>query len=708
MTDNNTPTERERPGKSTDTTSKKEVSVTQSRRRLLGTLTSSGAVLLAGCGKTGSGTPTGTRGDTSSQVVDQTFRAPVEYNPARISFYAPWERTYLKSPFAVTSKEQVSGKLLGIVRELCLWTDKLWVGGNIHYTWLKNITVTPTEVTVTVRDDATWSDGNPITGRDIAMDTMKLYLRNPFPAYFATEEKEEPTVYWDAIDGFEISDRSVTYRSSPGYFEKWWDWTLKTIFGLWHSAGATVPTHIKPYDGFAKAVLETARRAQEGEINPWKGWNDPRVRPDDPHAESLIQKHLAKEGKYVAKFSNPENVLSTSAWDLVEINGPEAVFEPNPYHRNAKDINFDRVILEYTPSEERGRAALSADQFDYASPGPVPEAVVDSLHEPITELQIPGGGGSGNELKLNFNHPDLGKRKVRMAIMYALDQSRIANNIHQSAALPVTTPGGDCWDTSEYVSDEWVEKNLTTYPQNIDKATALMREAGYTKEREQWLDSDGEPFTLTLPTKSETPRWEPTVASQLSEFGIDMSVQQLDETRFRQRLRNGQFSIWADSGTATSIAAYTLLFWRFVPWNPEIYGIYPRKQYATGKFSDLSIPIPRTEERYDVFTIKAPPIGKPNGALHEHHPSALAMAFFSNPPEEEFRRRVKITMWLANWLLPTIPINKTLEQHFIDETHWQWPTDTPSWQTFANGGSRTIGGIFASGTLRANPDNPEK
>lgn len=674
-----------------------------SRRRVLRGLTAGGTAATAGCGLFASDSSTSPNGG-NPEMSGQTFRAPVEQNPSKASYHLG----DLEAAFSVSPKEQVSGRLLKLVREPGVWGEKWLVGGEIRYTWLEDVTTKPTKVRVKISDDATWSDGRHITGPDIAVGVMDSYLRNPFPAYFASEKKDEPTIIRDAIDGFDISEKEVTYRSSPGYFEKWWDSTLKTSFG---SGYETIPTHIKPYDAYADAVFETARLAIQGQINPWKGWANPYTKPNDPHKAELVEKYLANRGKFVAKFSKPENVVSTSAWDLVELEGPQAVFEPNTHHRNADTVNFGQVVLEYNDSDKRARAALEADRLDYAEPGRTPQAVTATLPDTITQLEIPSSGrNAGNELHLDFTHPALGKRKVRMALMYALDHSTVANNIHQSTAFPVTTPGGDCWDATDYVSKAWIDENLTTYAQDRERAASLMRNAGYTKDGEQWISAHGEPLTFQLPTPSGMPRWEPTVASQLTEFGIPTSVKTLDKKVFGQRKRGNEFTIWAQSGFVTSIVARLLAFWYGAATAQERFGIYPQEQFETGRFGTgiSTAPVPRTEERYNDFSLKAPPIGQPDGPLKEYHPSAIGVGIFTHPPKPEFRRRVKVAMWLVNWVLPIIPINKTLKQHFIDDTHWQWPTDTASWQTFTNGGSRAIEGIFASGTLRANPDNPEK
>lgn len=716
MTENGPPADHERTANSEDTPRSSGFSVTPSRRRLLQTLTSGGTLLLAGCGQDGASdirTPTGTttkRGTASSGVFNQTFSVPIDQNPARASFYAlgmSRRGSALKSTFALTPKKPVSGRLGRFIWEPGVWVDKWWVGATTHYTWLEEpIEITPTEVTVTIRDDVRWSDGHPITGIDIALNPILEMLDRRFPPSFARENTKAPTRLLGALDGVNITDTSVTYRSSQGHFDQFWASTIRKRFGFWgNNAHGPAPTHIEPYTDFSDAVIGTARKAFQGEINPWKGWDDPRNQPDDPHKASLIATHLAKGGKYVAKFSNPEHVVSNSAWDLVALDGPEATFEPNSHHRNADAVNFDRVILEYTSSARRERTALKADRLDYATPGPTPQSIVDALPENITQLLIPGSLYTGNELGLNFNHPKLGKRAVRAALMYALNQSAIAKNIHPSTAVPIETPGGDCWDVTDYASQEWIDTNFITYNENRERAASLMRTAGYTRQGKQWVDSSGKQFTLTLATANGTPRWEPTVASQLSEFGIQTSVQTLNGTTFSKRVNNGEFPLWSHFGISTNMAPVILQFW-FAPLRlPTKYGIYPRDQFETGAFSRGGLPQPRTEDRWSDFTIKAPPIGEPNGTVRTYSPSALALAFLQNPPKEQFQRRVKTGMWLANWFLPTIPINKTMQQHFIDDTHWQWPEGSPQWKTFTSGGPRRSGGIFTSGTIRANPDN---
>lgn len=678
----------------------------QSRRRFLHALTSGGALALSGCGQSDSTTPT----DTSA-VNGKTFRAPIGQDPAKTAFYG-WGlvSTLQDTAYATVVKEPASYSLRRFLREPGVWINGQ-LGGprpnvDVQYNWIKKpIEITPNAVTITIQDDAMWSDGHPVTGTDIALRPIEATLmkwRTPkyLPAY-APGTQNEPNQVRLAFDEFEITDKSVTYRSSQGYFEQFIDKNIALWLGPFYPSIS--PTHIEPFKTYADAMIDTARQAQAGDIYPWykRGIGD-------PNRSSLIETHLA-QSKYVKKFSKPENVLGTGAWKLVELRGSnEFVFEKNPHHRHADAINFDTFLFEYTPSAERARAGLKSDRFDYASPGTTPPAVEDSFPAHLKSLRVPGGLHTGNELRLNHNHPALAVREVRLAIMYTLDQSSIAKNIHQSVAVPVTTPGGDSWKATDYVDQTQIDTTFTTYSQDRAKAARLMRAAGYTRDGGQWIDSDGEALTLTLPTLSNNPRWEPTVASQLSEFGIQTTVKPISNSAFSNRLENGEFSIWPSSAaTAVAFAAHTLFIWEKAATNPQKFGIYPDEQFKTGEFSNNGTPLPRTEERYRVFTIQAPPVGQPNAPVQEYHPAALNLstATLSRP---EYRRRVKIGMWLANWYLPTIPINKRYIQHFIDTAHWLWPTDTESWRSFTDGGgSRVPTEVLGNLPLRANPDNPE-
>lgn len=698
--------------------------VRPSRRHLLASLAGASSFVLAGCGEnpftsstaTPNGKPTATTktsAENPSQVPGQSLRAVTKNDPRKTTFFGRSTLGgHLSTAFAQRAIENASYSLQRVLWEPGVRAEGFAGSGETYYAWIEEpFEITPTEITIRIREDAKWSDGHDITGKDIACIPVQQTIRKNYPPYYADVGPNQPTNLHTAFDDFEITNKSVTYRNAPGHFDEFWESGIKNILGT-YVGPRLLPTHLEPYASYTDAVIEAVERAQTGEINPWEGYDDPRVTPSDPHKRSLVKKHL-NDPKYVEKFSKPKHVVATGAWDLVATRGGQFIFEPNDHHRNADHINFETLVFEYMSSMKRQRADLAADRLDFGSTAfrgqPTPQRVVDSFPDHIEQLLVPGIGYTGNELALNFDHPALGKRAVRQAIMYALDHQAIAGNIHQSAAPPVETPGGDCWDATEFVSQEWITQNLTTYDTDREKATRLMGEAGYTRDGSKWVGTDGDPLEFTLPTYNDTPRWEPTVASQLSGFGIRTSVRTLGSSVFSNRVANGDFPMWTSAiKSLTNLAPNTLNIWYDAATNRGKYGIYPDEQFETGAFSSSGTPLPQTEGRYDIFTIRAPPVGQPDGPLQEYHPASLALYSLTDPAEAEARRRVKMGVWLANWFLPTIPLTRKMQQYFIDVTHWRWPRETPFWKSLTGGDGVLDGGLFAKGTIRADPDNPEE
>lgn len=724
MSDSDQSADGEGTGESLDNTDRRRETATSSRRRVLEAMTAGGTILLAGCGGSNPGTPTSgqntpvdtdtptatettpTESSGLAHVSGQTFTTTIDEVPEEESFLSISSLIHLLFPTYNKAKlSPASVRLHRVIYETGVWADAVWPGngGQTYYNWIEDpIEISPTEVTVNIQDNAVWSDEEPITGKDIAAIPLGQGLRRADPPFYASDKEMDPQISYNAIDGVEVNEKSVTYKSSAGHFEGFWDLDLRRRFGTWKGPHI-MPTQIEPWTSYADAVVETANRAHAGEIDPWS--ND-----SDPSKKTLVLEHLA-DPKWAKKLNKPENVPSTGVWDLVELQGTtKFVFEKNEHHRNVDRVNFDRLELINTPSGKREQAALQTDELDYASTirGPrVPAGVADALPEHIERRRIPGGLDTGWEIAVNHDASPVDQRNIRAAIMYALDHEEVSNAIHPDVAVPITNPGGDCWDATQRVGSGWISNNLITYGHNPQKAASLMREAGYAKEGGTWVDSEGEPVTLSFPTDKSTPTYEPVVAAQLSDFGFESELNSLSGSAYWQRLPAGEFGIWNGTIQAlTNFAPVTSLAW-YHSISDRPFNIYSDEAYDQGEFSEDGFPIPRTEERWKVFTVEAPPVGEPNGELQTYHPASMSLSVYTNPPVQEYKERLKKELWLANWYLPTIPIAKELEQHFYDDAHWLWPRDTVDWNAYVEGKPKMRGGFFAQGLVQANPDNPE-
>jgi peptide/nickel transport system substrate-binding protein len=100
--------------------------------------------------------------------------------------------------------------------------------------------------------------------------------------------------------------------------------------------------------------------------------------------------------------------------------------------------------------------------------------------------------------------PELGDKRVRQAISYAIDREGILKSLLGGAGK-VTD------QTFNPLSPVYDESLGETYKYNPEKAKALLREAGYANG-----------FTLSIPSTFVTTAFEPTLTQQLADVGITL------------------------------------------------------------------------------------------------------------------------------------------------------------------------------------------
>lgn len=112
-------------------------------------------------------------------------------------------------------------------------------------------------------------------------------------------------------------------------------------------------------------------------------------------------------------------------------------------------------------------------------------------------------------LKLNAGLPRLADRRVRQALSLAIDRPGIARALLREpdlAATQLLPPSLSAWH----------DPSLPPLHQDLARARALLREAGWTQEGAGWRDRQGLPVSLTLRTFPDRPEL-PLVATALQE-----------------------------------------------------------------------------------------------------------------------------------------------------------------------------------------------
>lgn len=711
------------------------------RRRLLRAGALAGSAAVAGCiGDSESDDPSDM---DDVHVEGQTLRLPMFSNPEEITFnwwyYDHVIESELTSDFEVRRVVQEPG-MFG------RWFNNLYFAnpGPKHYQLYENLEVTSDTLEITIREDAYWSDGEPVTAIDAYGNYAKrMYVPGvgwepdpaeitPLRSVYEGEMPDGPdgkTLIWHVHDHDPWPELGGFDAFPKGYF----------YYELAHPAGRlgvdSHPYHQEPFTSIVDDAIEVF------EEKP-----DPRsARP--PTGDDLFEEYVDEEDLW--DFREGENVITHGLWTVDEIKGAQGVvLVPNEHHRHYDDLNYDEVVLEYNESDQRRTAAIASRNIDWAPLEVSPQAA-DGFPDFLEEITSPSGAG----YSIGINHASaFGDLRVRRAMMYALHAPDASDNVHPTAAEPVITPGLDSWVSDAVLDQEWAEENFISYEQDLDRAAELMQEAGYERNADGVWEKDGEALEPTLATTSDTPIFESTVESQLNEFGIAVNVQSMDEATFNERREgststeyieeeyggDGDFDLWANNWYDDSYAGYYNSLHR----NPYLMKTHRARVRARNwydhdvqeeilqEYADNNWIAGQTELWQDA-TIDLPPAGEPDGDREPFNPTYVGgiTAFgpytardgfthteYYNPPHDErhgeneayFHRKFA---WLANWWLPSLPVVLQESQDFINRENWLWPDELGGeanedvWEYF--GLSFNPHYLPSMNRIAADPENPK-
>ena len=598
-------------------------------------------------------------------------------------------------------------------------------------------------VTCTIRENANWSDGTPVTAYDAYANIAMQRVPIDDGGWYPDPEGNWPTIAVhgvnmpDGEDGkvFELELTPTDAWIEAGGFEMAPFVMLNAITDFDPDRGIRFPAHVEPFASMADhAIPEFENHEGEslGDIYGMAG---------------LTFEHVEEE--HIEASRNGE-IPTYGAWQIKEVFGDEGVIlEPNEHHRNYDRLNFDEIVIEYSPEDQRTHASLNAGRLDFAVTEVDPETA-ESFPDHYEQVLSPGASGYG--LSVDHTGP-FGDPRVRQAMMFAMNSNDIAENVHPTAASPVHTPGWDSWASEAIMDEEWAEENLINYEQDLDRAADLMQQAGYERGADDVWEKDGVPLEAQLATASDTPIFETTVASQLGDFGIELDVQTYDGATFVERFEgsesserienrdeaSGDFDLWVDFTGGVLAGQYTQfqdIWWTLLAnrWNARAYGVYGHE--GTEDIIEDYIDAGWIAGQWfhgEGASIEVPPIGEPDGELEPFSGLHTIGPYFTgeatpdephpeddpyDPPHDEPNEENAIhywrkLMWVGNWFLPVIPVVQTQTQSFMNTANWYWPpqqTDDEMWDYMWDyyGESFGIFDIIGTSGVVANPDNPKE
>lgn len=346
----------------------------------------------------------------------------------------------------------------------------------------------PFEWTVTLADDAVWSDGEPMTAEDLRVSWM---LGTSPDEGYCTGCDPRTSANNDKVESIEVDGQVATIKLKEGLANPEW----MGLFDAHNQAGGFLPAHL----------------AEEN------GW-------DVDDADDLGEYYTWLHGERPEWSGGPYMIVDG---DLQN----EVVKEPNP-NWFGEEPKLDRITMMYNTDEGTFANAFINGEIDGANPADYSEDVILEIQDlPNAELTV-AEGATWEHIDMNLANEQLQDVELRRAIFTAIDRDDIANR-NFGAGYPDYelknnhTFGSD----SEYYVDHYADEPLGTG--DLDEARSILEEAGYEGfESGDTLTLDGEeigPFRLRSTDSTVRNTSVQLIQAQLAEIGITANIDMTDD-----------------------------------------------------------------------------------------------------------------------------------------------------------------------------------
>ena len=355
-------------------------------------------------------------------------------------------------------------------------------------------------ITFSLRSGLKWSDGEPLTADDVVFTFQEIYL-NP----------KIPTIYRDFL---RIGSTFPTVRKLD-------DRRVEFI----------LPEPFAPFVRYIRIMAIMPAHALRDSVRSLDSQGNP---------------------QFISMWgtdTDPQNIISNGPYRLISYRpGERVVLERNPYYWRKDDRGnpmpyIDRLVLQIIASTDNQLLRFRSGELDTLE---VTSKEFELLkrEEKRGKYTIYNGGPSPGIRFVGFNLNQARNAKgkpfvdpiksrwfnslaFRQAVAYAINRSRIKNNIYRGLGQLQNSPLAE--QSPYYLSPS---SGLKVYNYDPQKAKKILLEAGFQYNREkELLDWDGNRVQFTLLVKSsEKARIDTAVHIQqdLAQIGIKADLQVLN------------------------------------------------------------------------------------------------------------------------------------------------------------------------------------
>jgi peptide/nickel transport system substrate-binding protein len=205
--------------------------------------------------------------------------------------------------------------------------------------------------------------------------------------------------------------------------------------------------------------------------------------------------------------------------------GNQITLKASPNHRNAAALKIKRATFRFINDPAAQVAALLAGDIDAMPRFGALQAVKQFQADKRFTVEIGSTAGKGivaiNNKKAPFNDV-----RVRRAITHAIDRKAFIDGAQEGLGRPIG---------SHFAPTDLGYLDLTKqYPHDIEKAKALLKEAGVTTPLN---------VTLTLPPPQYARKGGEIIAAQLAKVGINAKIENVEWAQWLSGPFKGNFDL---------------------------------------------------------------------------------------------------------------------------------------------------------------------
>jgi peptide/nickel transport system substrate-binding protein len=355
------------------------------------------------------------------------------------------------------------------------------------------------QYTFYIRKGVQWHDGKPLTAKDVVF-TYGEVLSNP-------------DIPWDSRDTLKIDGQLPTVVAKDDH--------------------TVVFTLSKPFAPFMRTA-SSLPILPEHVFGPW-------VRTKGPNGKPLANSKWGVD-------SDPRQIVGSGAWIVESYQpGQRIIFKRNPRYfrtnRHKQPLPYmDRLVVPFLKNLEAAILKFKAGETD-AQWLPGKDFAYMKPLEAQGNFTIVNGGPDFRTSYFAFNlNPGKNKEgkpfvdpvklkwfqdaRFRRAVSYAIDREAIIKNVFRGMAAQQNSP--------IFQKSPFYDASVPTYALDVQKAEALLAEAGFKKNGKVLQDAAGHPVEFTLLHQ---------VGSKDSELEANMIIQDLDKLGIKMKMQSVTFNV---------------------------------------------------------------------------------------------------------------------------------------------------------------------